>query len=101
MHTTAAATTAVARPLCVGRNGHQLVCSLPASLLSGSAASAGPPPPTPAPFALAPYHRACSVDYIKLLALNVPAALLVLGALFSVDDITGFEITKVGGGWGV
>ncbi|PSC69824.1 PGR5 1A [Micractinium conductrix] len=39
-------------------------------------------------------YSTATVDYIKLLALNVPAALLVLGALFSVDDITGFEITK-------
>lgn len=28
-------------------------------------------------------------DYLRMTALNVPAALLVLGALFSVDDITG------------
>jgi hypothetical protein len=35
-----------------------------------------------------------SPDYLKLTALNIPAALLVLGAVFSVDDITGFEITK-------
>eukprot|EP01025_Chloroclados_australasicus_P019379 TRINITY_DN20573_c0_g1_i1.p1 TRINITY_DN20573_c0_g1~~TRINITY_DN20573_c0_g1_i1.p1 ORF type:complete len:381 (-),score=46.60 TRINITY_DN20573_c0_g1_i1:224-1273(-) len=34
-------------------------------------------------------------DYLKMTLLNLPAALLVLGALFSVDDITGFEITKV------
>jgi hypothetical protein len=33
-------------------------------------------------------------DYLKLTLLNVPAALLVLGAIFAVDDITGFEITK-------
>jgi hypothetical protein len=33
-------------------------------------------------------------DYLKLTLLNLPAALLVLGAIFSVDDLTGFEITK-------
>ena len=61
----------------------------------------------------------CNPDYIKMTLLNLPAALLVrnmisvsvaygqvdkhvdscfwsqtLGALFSVDDLTGFEITK-------
>lgn len=35
-----------------------------------------------------------TVDYLKLTLLNVPAVLLVLGLLFSVDDVTGFEITK-------
>lgn len=35
-----------------------------------------------------------SVDYLKMTFLNLPAVLLVLGALFSVDDLTGFEITK-------
>lgn len=34
------------------------------------------------------------VDYVKMLALNLPGVLLTLGALFSVDDLTGFEITK-------
>jgi hypothetical protein len=34
------------------------------------------------------------VDYLKLVALNIPAALLVLFALFSIDDLTGFEVTK-------
>lgn len=28
-------------------------------------------------------------DYLRMTALNVPAALLVLGFLFSIDDITG------------
>ena len=62
----------------------------------------------------------CNPDYIKMTLLNLPAALLVrttiptsvayaqsdehadscfwtqtLGALFSVDDLTGFEITKL------
>jgi hypothetical protein len=36
-----------------------------------------------------------SPDYLKLLALNVPAAALVLVALFGLDDLTGFEITRV------
>uniref|UniRef100_A0A7S0N9T8 PGR5-like protein 1A, chloroplastic n=1 Tax=Chlamydomonas leiostraca TaxID=1034604 RepID=A0A7S0N9T8_9CHLO len=36
----------------------------------------------------------CSPDYLRMLALNVPAALLVLGVVFAIDDITGFEITK-------
>ena len=35
------------------------------------------------------------VDYIRMLLLNVPATLLVLGVLFFFDDITGFEITKL------
>lgn len=35
------------------------------------------------------------VDYLKMVGLNIPPALLVLGALFSVDDLTGFEITKL------
>lgn len=34
-------------------------------------------------------------DYLRMTALNVPAALLVLGALFSIDDITGFEVTSL------
>lgn len=33
-------------------------------------------------------------DYLKLTLINVPAALLVLGFIFSIDDLTGFEITK-------
>jgi len=28
-------------------------------------------------------------DYLRMTALNLPAALLVLGFLFSIDDITG------------
>lgn len=36
-----------------------------------------------------------AVDYLKLVAINVPAALLVLGGLFSIDDLTGFEITRL------
>jgi hypothetical protein len=34
-------------------------------------------------------------DYLRMTALNVPAALLVLGVVFSIDDITGFEITSL------
>eukprot|EP00887_Chlorella_sp_A99_P001905 scaffold18.g1905.t1 len=45
------------------------------------------------------YRRAggvdAAVDYLKLVAINVPAALLVLGGLFSIDDLTGFEITRL------
>lgn len=33
-------------------------------------------------------------DYLRLTALNVPAVLLVLGFVFAIDDITGFEITE-------
>ena len=36
----------------------------------------------------------CTLDYVRMLALNVPAALLVLGVVFAIDDVTGFEITK-------
>ena len=34
-----------------------------------------------------------SVDYLKMLLLNVPATLVALGAFFFLDDLTGFEIT--------
>jgi hypothetical protein len=30
-------------------------------------------------------------DYLRMTALNLPAALLVLGVLFSIDDITGMH----------
>ena len=33
-------------------------------------------------------------DYLLMTALNLPATLLTLAALFSIDDLTGFEITK-------
>lgn len=36
-----------------------------------------------------------SPDYLRMTALNLPAALLVLGFLFSIDDITGFEVTSL------
>ncbi|KAG0591829.1 hypothetical protein KC19_1G205300 [Ceratodon purpureus] len=34
-----------------------------------------------------------TVDYLKMTALNLPAALIALGLVFFLDDITGFEIT--------
>lgn len=34
-----------------------------------------------------------SVDYLKMLLLNVPAAVVALGLFFFLDDVTGFEIT--------
>ncbi|KAK3434472.1 hypothetical protein EUGRSUZ_D01944 [Eucalyptus grandis] len=34
-----------------------------------------------------------SVDYFKMLLLNVPATVVALGLFFFLDDITGFEIT--------
>jgi transcription elongation factor Elf1 len=34
-------------------------------------------------------------DYLKMTALNVPATIAVLLVLFSIDDITGFEITRL------
>ncbi|KDO63643.1 hypothetical protein CISIN_1g019981mg [Citrus sinensis] len=34
-----------------------------------------------------------SVDYLKMLLLNVPATVVALGLFFFLDDITGFEIT--------
>lgn len=40
------------------------------------------------------YYSDAAPDYLLMTALNVPAALLVLAGLFSVDDLTGFEITK-------
>lgn len=36
-----------------------------------------------------------SPDYLRMVALNVPAALLVLGLVFALDDVTGFEITSL------
>ena len=36
-----------------------------------------------------------SVDYLRLVALNIPAAITVLLGLFSIDDLTGFEVTKL------
>jgi hypothetical protein len=33
-------------------------------------------------------------DYLRMTLLNLPAALLVLGAVFAVDDLTGFDITQ-------
>jgi hypothetical protein len=36
-----------------------------------------------------------SPDYVRMTALNIPAALLVLGVVFSIDDLTGFEITSL------
>lgn len=33
-------------------------------------------------------------DYFKMTLINVPATLIVLGVIFSIDDLTGFEITK-------
>lgn len=35
------------------------------------------------------------VDYLRMTAINIPAALVVLGAVFSIDDLTGFQITKI------
>nr|GLL45104.1 PGR5-like protein 1A, chloroplastic [Ipomoea trifida] len=34
-----------------------------------------------------------SVDYLKMLLLNVPGVLVALGLFFFLDDLTGFEIT--------
>ncbi|KAK9716489.1 hypothetical protein RND81_06G236900 [Saponaria officinalis] len=34
-----------------------------------------------------------TVDYFKMLLLNVPAAVVALGLFFFLDDLTGFEIT--------
>jgi uncharacterized short protein YbdD (DUF466 family) len=34
-------------------------------------------------------------DYLRMTALNAPAALLVLGLVFSIDDLTGFEISSL------
>ncbi|KAI7996059.1 hypothetical protein LOK49_LG11G02563 [Camellia lanceoleosa] len=34
-----------------------------------------------------------SVDYLKMVLLNVPAAIVALGLFFFLDDLTGFEIT--------
>lgn len=34
-----------------------------------------------------------TVDYLKMTLLNLPAALIALGLVFFLDDVTGFEIT--------
>lgn len=34
-------------------------------------------------------------DYLLMTALNLPAAAITLAVLFSIDDLTGFEITKL------
>jgi hypothetical protein len=36
----------------------------------------------------------CSPDLLKMTLLNVPSALVVLGTVFVLDYLTGFEITK-------
>lgn len=35
------------------------------------------------------------VDYLRMVGLNIPAALTVLFGLFSIDDLTGFEVTQL------
>lgn len=37
----------------------------------------------------------CSTDYVRSTLLSLPATVAVLGACFVLDDITGFEITKI------
>ncbi|RDY02722.1 PGR5-like protein 1A, chloroplastic, partial [Mucuna pruriens] len=34
-----------------------------------------------------------SVDYLKMLLLNVPATMVALGLFFFLDDLTGFEVS--------
>lgn len=34
-------------------------------------------------------------DYLRMTALNIPAALLVVGATFLVDDVSGFSVTNL------
>lgn len=36
-----------------------------------------------------------TTDILRMTALNIPAVLLVLGFVFAIDDITGFEITTL------
>lgn len=36
-----------------------------------------------------------TADYARMTLLNIPATLIVLGVLFSLDDLTGFEITEL------
>ena len=36
-----------------------------------------------------------TVDYLRMITLNVPAAILVLVSLFAIDDLTGFEVTSL------
>jgi len=35
------------------------------------------------------------VDYLRMVGLNLPAAVTVLLGLFSIDDLTGFEVTQL------
>lgn len=35
------------------------------------------------------------VDYLRMISLNAPAVITVLVALFSIDDLTGFEVTQL------
>jgi hypothetical protein len=35
------------------------------------------------------------VDYLRMVSLNAPAAITVLFGLFSIDDLTGFEVTQL------
>lgn len=34
-------------------------------------------------------------DYLRMTALNIPAAVVVLGAVFAIDDFSGFELTSL------
>ena len=34
-------------------------------------------------------------DYLRMTALNIPAALLVVGACFAIDDFSGFSVTSL------
>lgn len=36
-----------------------------------------------------------TVDYLRLVALNIPAAVSILLGLFAIDDLTGFEVTRL------
>ncbi len=36
-----------------------------------------------------------TVDYLRLVGLNIPAAVTILFGLFAIDDLTGFEVTRL------
>jgi len=73
----------------------------------------GPPPPPPRPAELKQQNSTvaaggprcsirtgkmysdASVDYTKMLALNIPAVFIVLGAVFATDLVSGFSLSRL------
>ena len=70
-------------------HGQRTACTR--SLFAASAGTLGAPRARPRPQAHGLAHAPPAVGQTLI---NVPAALIVLGLVFSIDDLTGFEITK-------